>query len=65
MGRYQCHQCYREFSTSDSLSRHKDSGVCKEAQTIMSDSDEKVLLLLEDLMLMEEISFENMLLMSP
>ena len=41
MGRYQCHQCYREFSRSDSLRRHKDSGVCKEAQTNMSDSDEE------------------------
>ena len=41
MGRYQCHQCYREFSRSDSFSRHKDSGVCKEAQTNMSDSDEE------------------------
>ena len=41
MGRYQCHQCYREFSRSDSLRRHKDSGVCKEAQTTMSDSDEE------------------------
>ena len=40
MGRYQCHHCYREFSRSDSLRRHKDSGVCKEAQTNMSDSDE-------------------------
>ena len=40
MGRYQCHQCYQEFSRSDSLRRHKDSGVCKEAQTNMSDSDE-------------------------
>ena len=40
MGRYQCHQCYRAFSRSDSLRRHKDSGVCKEAQTNMSDSDE-------------------------
>ena len=39
MGRYQCHQCYREFSRSDSLRRHKDSGVCKEAQPNMSDSD--------------------------
>ena len=41
MGRYQCHQCYREFLRSDSLRRHKDSGVCKEAQTNMSDSDEE------------------------
>ena len=41
MGRYQCHQCYREFSRSDSLRRHNDSGVCKEAQTNMSDSDEE------------------------
>ena len=41
MGRYQCHQCYREFPRSDSLRRHKDSGVCKEAQTNMSDSDEE------------------------
>ena len=41
MGRYQCRQCYREFSRSDSLRRHKDSGVCKEAQTNMSDSDEE------------------------
>ena len=41
MGRYQCHQCYQEFSRSDSLRRHKDSGVCKEAQTNMSDSDEE------------------------
>ena len=41
MGRYQCHQCYREFSRSDSLRRQKDSGVCKEAQANMSDSDEE------------------------
>ena len=41
MGRYQCHQCYREFSRSDSLRRHKESGICKEAQTNMSDSDEE------------------------
>ena len=41
MGRYQCHQCYREYSRSDSLRRHKDSGVCKEAQTNMTDSDEE------------------------
>ena len=41
MGRYQCHQCYREFSRSDSLRRHNDSGVCREAQTNMSDSDEE------------------------
>ena len=41
MGRYQCHQCYREFSRSDSLRRQKDNGVCKEAQTNMSDSDEE------------------------
>ena len=41
MGRYQCHQCYREFSRSDSLRRHQYSGVCKEAQTNMSDSDEE------------------------
>ena len=41
MGRYQCYQCYREVSRSDSLRRHKDSGVCKEAQTNMSDSDEE------------------------
>ena len=41
MGRYQCHQCYREFLRPDSLRRHKDSGVCKEAQTNMSDSDEE------------------------
>ena len=41
MGRYQCHQCYREFSRSDSLRRHKDSGVCKEAQANRSDSDEE------------------------
>ena len=41
MGLYQCHQCYREFPRSDSLRRHKDSGVCKEAQTNMSDSDEE------------------------
>ena len=41
MGRYQCNQCFREFSRSDSLRRHKDSGVCKEAQTNMSDSDEE------------------------
>ena len=38
---HQSHQCYREFSRSDSLRRHKDSGVCKEAQTNMSDSDEE------------------------
>ena len=41
MGRYQCNQCYREFSRSDSLRRHKDSGVCKEAQANMSESDEE------------------------
>ena len=41
MGRYQCHQCYREFSRSDSLRRHKESGICKGAQTNMSDSDEE------------------------
>ena len=41
MGRYQCLQFYREFSRSDSLRRHKDSGVCKEAQTNMSNSDEE------------------------
>ena len=28
-------------SRSDSLRKHKDSGVCKEAQTSMSDSDEE------------------------
>ena len=41
MGRYQCHQCYQKFSRSDSLRRHKDSGVYKEAQTNMSDRDEE------------------------
>ena len=41
MSRYQCHQCYREFSRSGSLRRHKESGICKEAQTNMSDSDEE------------------------
>ena len=41
MGRYQCNQSYREFSRSDSLRRHKDSGVCKEAQANMSESDKE------------------------
>ena len=41
MGRYQCHQCYREFSRSDSLRRHKDSGICQGAQINMSDSDKE------------------------
>ena len=65
MGRYQCHQCYREFSRSDSLRRHKDSGVCKEAQTNMSDSDEESVASAGGILLMEEIYFENMILMSP
>ena len=41
MGRYQCHQCYRQFSRSDSLRRQKDSGICQGAQINMSDSDEE------------------------
>ena len=31
MGRsYQCHTCLREFSRSDSLRRHLESGICKQ-----------------------------------
>ena len=29
-GSYQCHTCLREFSRSDSLRRHLESGICKE-----------------------------------
>ena len=39
MGRYQCQECLREFAKSDSLRRHKSSGVCK-AATTMSDTDD-------------------------
>ena len=39
MGRYQCHKCYQEFARSDSLRRHLSSGVCKEEQKGMSESD--------------------------
>ena len=41
MGRYQCHQCDREFSRSYNLRRHKDSGICRGAQAYMLDSDEE------------------------
>ena len=41
MGRYQCHKCHREFARSDSLRRHLSSGVCKEDQKDMSESDEE------------------------
>ena len=41
MGRYQCHQCDREFSRSFNLRRHKDSGNCRGAQANMLDSDEE------------------------
>ena len=41
MGRYQCHQCDREFSRSYSLRRHKDSGICRSAQANTLDSDEE------------------------
>ena len=41
MGRYQCHQCDREFSRSYNLRRHKDSGFCRGAQANMLDSDEE------------------------
>ena len=41
MGRYQCHQCDREFSRSYNLRRHKDSGICRGAQANMLDSDEE------------------------
>lgn len=44
MGRYQCSMCYREFARSDSLRRHKSSGVCKAMSETessqMSDSEE-------------------------
>ena len=39
MGRYQCQECLREFTRSDSLRRHKSSGVCK-AATTMSDTED-------------------------
>lgn len=39
MGRYQCQACFREFARSDSLRRHKSSGVCKGTAT-MSDSEQ-------------------------
>lgn len=42
MGRYQCNKCLREFARSDSLRRHKSSGVCKEDNTKMSDDEESV-----------------------
>lgn len=42
MGRYQCHKCFREFARSDSLRRHRSSGVCKEDNTDMSDDEESV-----------------------
>ena len=29
-GSYQCHTCFREFSRSDSLRRHLESGICKQ-----------------------------------
>ena len=29
-GSYQCHTCLREFSRSDSLRRHLESGICKQ-----------------------------------
>ena len=41
MGRYQCHQCDREFSRSYNLRRHKDSGICRGAEVNMLDSDEE------------------------
>ena len=41
MGRYQCHKCNREFARSDCLRRHLSSGVCKDDQKDMSDSDEE------------------------
>ena len=41
MGRYQCHQCDREFSRPYNLRRHKDSGICRGAQANMLDSDEE------------------------
>ena len=46
---------------SDSLRRHKDSGICQRAKINMSDSDEKVLFLQEGRMIMEMISFANMI----
>ena len=44
MGRYQCHQCDREFSRSYSLIRHKDSSICRGTQAYMLDSDEESVL---------------------
>ena len=41
MGRYQCHKCHREFARSDNLRRLLSSGVCKEDQKDMSESDEE------------------------
>ena len=41
MGRYQCHKCHREFAISDRLRRRLSSGVCKEDQKDMSESDEE------------------------
>ena len=41
MDRYQCQKCHREFASSDSLRRQLSSGVCKENQNDMSDSDEE------------------------
>ena len=29
-GSYQCHTCLREFSRSDRLRRHLESGICKQ-----------------------------------
>ena len=44
MGRYQYHQCDRDFFKSYSLRRHKDSGICRGTQANMLDSDEESVL---------------------
>ena len=39
-GSYQCHTCLREFSRSDSLRRHLESGICKQSEDDPSDDSE-------------------------
>ena len=36
-GSYQCHTCLREFSRSDSLRRHLESGICKQNEQSKDD----------------------------
>ena len=40
-GSYQYHTCLREFSRSDSLRRHLESGICKQNKQSKDDSESK------------------------